>query len=87
VLFYEISVFLEVADSLSVRVKHFTPQLAGWEAQDAYIDRPLVAIEPGTFFFDGITFARSGPDAFTVYFLNRPNGVERETLVIPFRRA
>lgn len=86
VLFYEISVFMEVGQSLTVRVKHFTPALAGWEAQDAYIDRPLVAHERGTFYFDGITFDRESDDKFTVYFLNRPNGIEADTLVIPFRR-
>ena len=68
VLFYEISVFVETAGSLSVRVKHFTPALAGWEAQDAYVDRPLVARDGDGFYFDGITFLRTGPDSFTVYF-------------------
>jgi hypothetical protein len=78
VIFYEISVFAQAGDSVTVKVKHFTPALAGWEAQDAHIDRPL--------FFDGITFMRTGQDSFTVYFLNRSGQEERETLVIPFRR-
>lgn len=85
-VFYEISVFVEVAGSLSVRVKHFTPSLAGWEAREAYIDRPLVGRDGDTFYFDGITFERTGPDSFTVYFLDRADGRERATLVIPFRR-
>jgi hypothetical protein len=86
VVFYEISVFVETGDSLAVRVKHFTPALAGWETQQGYIDRPLVARDGDLFYFDGITFQRTGPDGFTVYFLDRPGGVERATLVIPFRR-
>jgi hypothetical protein len=86
VLFYEISVFVEVAGSLSVRVKHFTPALAGWEAQEAYVDRPLVARDGAGYYFDGITFLRTGPDSFTVYFLDRAGTQERATLVIPFRR-
>ena len=84
--FYEITVFAEAGGSLSYRVKHFGKDLRGWEAQADHIDRPLVAREDGRFYFDGITFARTGPDSFTVYFLNRPNGVETGTLVIPFRR-
>lgn len=86
VVFYEISVFAEVGDSLTVRVKHFTPELAGWEAQASYIDRRLVDRDATNFYFDGITFSRTGPDSFTVYFLNRSEGQERDTLVIPFRR-
>jgi hypothetical protein len=86
VIFYEISVFAQAGDSVTVRVKHFTPQLAGWEARDAYIDRPLVDRDAKTLFFDGITFFRTGHDSFTVYFLNRVGQEERETLVVPFRR-
>lgn len=84
--FYEITVFAEAEGSLAYRVKHFTPQLAGWEPQDAYIDRPLVERRGDTFYFDGITFSRRGPDSFTVYYLPRDGGKEGETLVIPFRR-
>jgi len=85
--FYEISVFTETNGSLVSRVKHFTPELAGWEAQASHVARPLVAREGGTFRFDGLTLARTGPDSFTVYFLPRdPDGREGETLVIPFRR-
>jgi hypothetical protein len=86
VIFYEIWVLAEVGGSLTIRVKHFSPQLAGWEAQDAYIDRPLVDRDADSLFFDGATYARTGPDSFTVYFLNRSGGEERETIVIPFRR-
>lgn len=86
VIFYEISVFEQVGDSVTVRVKHFTPQLEGWEAQSASIDRPLVDRNETTLFFDGVTFSRTGQDSFTVYFLNRVGREERDTLVIPFRR-
>lgn len=86
VLFYEISVFTEHRGSLAVRVKHFTPDMIGWEAQRASIDRPLVERDGNLFRFDGITFERQGPDAFTVYFLNRKGALEGDTLVIPFRR-
>jgi hypothetical protein len=87
VLFYEISLFAEVGNSLTVRVKHFTPELAGWEAQDAYIDRPLIERDGPNLYFDGITYSRTGEDSYVVYFLNRWEGEERDTLVVPFRRV
>ena len=86
VIFYEIWVLAEARGSLTVRVKHFSPELAGWEAQEAYIDRPLVDRDASNLFFDGATYSRTGPDTFTVYFLNRSGGEERDTIVIPFRR-
>lgn len=86
VIFYEISVFAQAGDTVTVRVKHFTPLLAGWEAREAYVDRPLVERDAQTLFFDGITFSRTSENSFTVYFLNRDGREERETLVIPFRR-
>ena len=87
IVFYEIAVFTEVDGSVSYRVKHFTPALAGWEAQDAYVDRPLLDRKDTTLHFEGITFERTGPDSFTVYFLEQgADGREGQTLVIPFRR-
>ena len=87
IAFYEIAVFTEVGSSVSYRVKHFTSALAGWEGQDAFVDRPLIARDEATLFFDGITFERTGPDSFVVYFLDRSSdGQERSTLVIPFQR-
>ena len=86
VVFYELTLFAEINGSLTARVKHFTPALAGWEAQDEVIDRPLVAKDAVDLYFDGITYRRTGPNSYIVYFLNRENGQERDTLVIPFHR-
>ena len=84
--FYEMAVFVEVNGSLSYRVKHFTPALAGWEAQEAYVDRPLIEKDGNTFYFDGITFSKSSDDSYTVFFLTRNGNKEGTTLVIPFKR-
>lgn len=87
VMFYEISLIAQVGDSISVRVKHFTPELEGWEAREAYIDRPLVERDSRNLYFDGITYSRTGPDTYVVYFLNRSGAEERDTLVVPFKRV
>jgi hypothetical protein len=86
VVFYEVCLYAQVGASLIQRVKHFTPSLEGWEARENHIDRPLVEREGDTFFFDGITIVRSGPDSYTVYFLDRDGEKERDTIVVPFRR-
>jgi len=86
IVFYEIAVFTQVGSSVSYRVKHFTPALAGWEGQDEYVDRPLFGREGTTLFFDGITFERTDADNFLVYFLDRPAEGPERTIVIPFTR-
>lgn len=65
--FYEISLFTQVGDSLEFRVKHFSQQLAGWEGKDEYVRHRLIAVTDEAIFFDGITFAKKGPDAHTVH--------------------
>lgn len=60
---YEFYVFAEVDDTLTLRLKHFSPEMIGWEEKDEYVEFPLVAIEGEIAYFDGITYARTGADA------------------------
>lgn len=86
VWFYEISVFSEDAGTVVSRVKHFTPELAGWEAQNGFVERRLVEKDAANLYFDGLTISRTGPDSFIVYFLERDGSKEGQTLVLPFNR-
>ena len=55
--FYEFYVFAEVGDTITLKIKHFTPDLIGWEEKAEFIEFPLVAVEEGAVYFDGLTFA------------------------------
>ena len=57
--FYEFYLFMEVGDSLTLRIKHFTPEFIGWENKDAFVEFALVAIEGTTAYFDGLTWSVS----------------------------
>jgi hypothetical protein len=87
IVFYEMTAFVENEGSLTIREKHFTPDFAGWEPQQTFVDRPLVAYEAHIYYFDGTTFVKTGPDSYTVYHLNRSGQQEEDTIVVPFRRA
>jgi len=65
--FYEIFTLTEEGATVLVRLKHFNPDLTGWEEKDETVDFPLVAIEEGQAFFDGVTYQRRGPDGLQVY--------------------
>ncbi len=60
VRFYEFYTIAEKEGSLIFRIKHFNPDMTGWEEKDKTTDFPLVAIEGTTAYFDGLTYSRSG---------------------------
>ena len=64
-VFYELLTLVEENGSLILRVKHFNPDMTGWEEKDKSINFPLVAKENGAVYFDGMTFKREGPDAIS----------------------
>lgn len=66
-VFYELLTMLEENGSLVIRLKHFHPDLKGWEERDESEELAFVARRDGRIYFDGMTFERSGPDAVTVY--------------------
>jgi hypothetical protein len=85
--FYEISLFVQVGETLEIRVKHFSPELAGWEGKDEYVRRPLIAFTDKALFFDGITYAKNGPNNHTVYFRIPEGDHKGEIIVVHQKRV
>lgn len=54
--FYEFYVFAEKDESLTVRLKHFSPMLASWEEKEEFVEFPLVALGKQAAYFDGLTY-------------------------------
>jgi len=65
-VFYELLTIVEHEGSLLIRLKHFNPDLTGWEEKDRTVDFPLVAKAPGLIQFAGMTFEPGG-DRLTVH--------------------
>jgi hypothetical protein len=77
--FYELMTLVEENGSLSLRVKHFNPDLTGWEEKGETVDFPLVAIAGDRYLFDRLTFHRHGSDAVTIYVaISAKDGTVRE---------
>ena len=62
IAFSEILSIAEAGGSLEYRLKHFNADLTSWEEKDEVRRFPLVAVEDGAFYFDGLTIRRDGPD-------------------------
>ena len=83
--FYEFYTIVEKEGSLVFRIKHFGPDLAGWEEKDETVDFPLVAIEGDTAYFDGLSWRRSGKSleaAVSVQSKAGPPTIERFTYTL-----
>lgn len=86
-IFYEVNAFVEMGETVEFRVKHFSGELAGWEPQDEYVRHRLIAREGDAWFFDGITFVRTGPDTHTVHVeVSGENGASEIVTVYQTRR-
>jgi len=55
-MFTEHMYISEVDGSLAVRLKHFNPDLTGWEEKDDMVTFRLVALEPCAAYFSALTY-------------------------------
>jgi hypothetical protein len=67
VRFYELVTLTEEAGSVVMKLKHFHPDLTGWEEKDEVVDFPLVALEERAIYFSGATYRLAEPDLLKVY--------------------
>lgn len=67
VTFYEIEVIREVENSLILQLKHFGPDLKGWETKDETIDFPLIKITENKVVFEGMTFEKISTHEMNIY--------------------
>lgn len=79
---YEIMTIREDSPGLVLELKHFDADLRAWEAQDETVRFPLVKAEGATLYFDGLTYAREGPDQLRIWLaMKQRDGGVRE---VPF---
>jgi len=67
VVFYELLTLVEEDGSLILRLKHFNPDLTGWEEKQETIDFRLVSLRERGVDFEGMSLHRVGDAELTVY--------------------
>jgi hypothetical protein len=81
--FYEAWVLREAGGSLVLDLKHFAPDMTGWEAQDETVRFPLLRLEPDTAYFDRLTYHRAHADTLHVWVaLRGEEGYAEERFVL-----
>lgn len=66
-VFCELLALTRSEGSLLLSLRHFHPDLRGWEDGAAPVRMPLVAKQGRRLYFEGITFERSSDDEITIY--------------------
>ncbi|MCC6242407.1 MAG: hypothetical protein IT353_06175 [Gemmatimonadaceae bacterium] len=69
------------------RLKHFNPDLTGWEEKDRFVEFAFVAKTDDAIYFSGLTYQRVGRDELRIYLAMREQGRELREETFTFRRA
>jgi hypothetical protein len=85
VVFYELLLLVEVEGSLSLKVKHFSPDFTAWEEKEDYVDFKFVKADDSSVHFSGISFYRVDDDNMIGYIVFR-NGEDVREEKLVYRR-
>jgi hypothetical protein len=79
VAFYEFLTLRSGEQGLTMQLKHFNPDMSGWEEKKDFVEFLYVGREDNRYYFSGLTFIRDGEDALTIYLaLRGKDGSVRE---------
>ena len=78
-IFYEMMWMMEREGTLILRLKHFSPELVGWEEKDKTVDFRYVNKVGDRMNFSGLTFERVGDKGLNIYLaLRQKDGTLKE---------
>lgn len=91
ILFTEHMYLMEQDGSLLVKLKHFNPDMTGWEDKDGMVTFRLLATEPCALYFHALTYrcvdSDTGPSSGMVVAVRmKSDNPEPQELVFRFRR-
>lgn len=76
--FYEFITLEPKGGSYVMRIKHFTPELVGWEEKDKTVDFPFIKKDGGRYYFGGATFVPNGAKLAIYLAMRGRDGAYRE---------
>lgn len=87
ILFTEHMQIMEDGGSLVLKLKHFNPDLTGWEEKDGMVTFRLLSLDHCLARFSGLTIRCDGPDKLVVAVRMKSDAAEPEELLFRFDRA
>lgn len=86
IMFTEHMYLMEQDGSLVVKLKHFNPDLTGWEDKDGMVTFRLLAVEPCALYFNALTYRCDGDGGMVVAVRMKSDKPEPQELVFRFRQ-
>ena len=87
VIFYEMFALTEHEGSLVLRLKHFNPDMAGWEDKEEMVTFRLAHVEPGLIQFNSLTYHLETEDRMRIHVAVRQSDGELEELEFELTRG
>ena len=86
IMFYEIITITQAGPTITYRLKHFNSDLTGWEEKKEVREFRFVGREGDSWYFDGLTIRRAGPDEMHSIVNVRQGEGRTEELTFRYRR-
>lgn len=87
IMFSELMYLMEQDGSLVVKLKHFNPDLTGWEEKDGMVTFRLLAAEPCALYFSALTYRCDGEGGMVVAVRMKSDAPTPQELVFRFRKS
>ncbi len=85
--FYEFMTFSIENGQLFLKLKHFTPDLVGWEDKDKTVDFRFIKRDRDRYYFHGLTFEKKGANGLNLYLALTKDGTSFNEEVFRLRRS
>ncbi|WP_086617707.1 DUF6265 family protein [Erythrobacter tepidarius] len=86
IMFTEHMYLMEHEGSLVLRLKHFNPDLTGWEEKDGMLSFRLLSAEPCALYFSAVTYRCDGEGGMLIAVRMKSDTPKPHELVFRFRR-
>lgn len=86
-VFYEFMMFYVEDEQLSLRLKHFNPDMIGWEEKDKFVTFRFLKRDGNRYYFQGLTFENAGEDKLNIYLALTQKDKSYREEVFNFTRA
>ena len=77
-VFYEMITLSDFGEGFAMRLKHFHPDMKGWEEREKFVQFRYIGIVDGVVHFEGLAFRRESENELTIFLALSSDGVVRE---------
>lgn len=85
-VFYEFMTLGPTENGLAMRLKHFNPDMKGWEEKEKFVEFRYIGAEGNVHRFSGLTFRRDSDDALTIFLALRQKSGEVKEMEFRMKR-